>query len=125
VTLHSQWGNVPKNGMPDAYNELPLESGEQWITLSAQYDEKERHWSSKLSIPGGSIGSIIQPGDHWFDLTQTTAIADGVYNSTFVADPNARTVVLKRFRIGQVDNSAELEKNTGPTAGFIVWLERQ
>ncbi len=37
--------------------------------------------------------------------------------------PNKTTLVLKRFRADQVDSAAEVTDK--PTAGFIIWLERQ
>jgi hypothetical protein len=125
VELHSQWGKVPRIGVPAFQNTLALESGEQWITLTAKRDQESGQWVSSLSTRQGSVGAIIQPGEHWFDWTSSTATSDGVTHTTFVAPDNKSPVVLKRFRIAQVNSSDDLNKSNEPTAGFIIWLERK
>jgi hypothetical protein len=125
VVAHSQWGNVPRNGVPAFQNTVALEPGEQWITLSARRDQESGHWLGSLATKQGNVGNIIQPTEHWFDWKQSTATSDGVSHTTTVAPDDQDVIVLKRYRTAQVDNSNELNKIEGPTAGFIIWLERQ
>jgi hypothetical protein len=123
VTVHSQWGMVPRTGVPVQHNSITLSPGEQWVTLTARRDRDDRNWEERLESRGGSVGGIIQPDDHWFDWRGHMSTGDGVSATTSVAQDNEKVVVLRRFRVGQVKSSDVLNKSDR-TAGFIVWLER-
>jgi hypothetical protein len=124
VQVHSQWGNVPRNGVPPSHNSVAINSGEYWITLSARHNKESGQWEETLATQGGSVGGIIQPNEHWFDWKSTASTGEGVSHTTYVAPDKDATVVLKRFRAGQVNSSALLNKSNQPTPGFIVWIER-
>ena len=125
VTVHSQWGNVPRQGVPVQHNMVTLSPGEQWVMLTARRDRDDRHWEEKLETGGGWVGAIIQPDAHWFDGPGHASTGDGVSTTTYVAPDSEKIIVLSRFRIGQVKSSDELLKSDKPTPGFIVWLQRQ
>jgi len=125
IEVHSQWGKVPRKGVSISHNTLGLEAGEHWITLSARRDPESGLWLESMATEQGSVGGIIQPSEHWFDWKQSTGTSEGVSHTTFVAPDDEKIVVLKRFRVAQVNSSDKISKSDEPTAGFIIWLERQ
>lgn len=118
-----QWGKVPKAGVPRSSGSIQVESGEHWITLSAAFDPKASYWTSQLATETGSVGSMIQPDEHWFDFKQCAAVSDGVSTYSAEAKPGKKAFVLKRYRAAQVSNSANIPAD--PTPGFIIWLDRR
>ena len=121
--VHVQWGKVPKAGVPPSSGSIQLESGEHWITLAAAFDPKSNYWTSQLATETGSVGSMIQPDEHWFDFRQCAAVSDGVSTYSAEAKPGQNVFVLKRYRAAPVSSSANIPAD--PTPGFIIWLDRQ
>jgi hypothetical protein len=123
--LHLQWGNVPKTGVPSEYSTSTLEPGEHWIVLKARRGTKNNTWLSSLQTQSSSSTSSIQDDQHWFDWESSTSNGEGVGHSTEVFDAATKRVILQRLRVGQLSKSLGLQKQAGPTPGFIIWLERQ
>jgi hypothetical protein len=124
ANVRYQFGNVPKTGVPAGQGSSFLESGEHWITLKAHRD-RDGNWVASLSTKGGGVGTSIGPNDHWFDWRSMTATGEGVGTSSQMFDDDKPVIFLNRMRAAQVNNSRQIDKMDGPTAGFIVWLERQ
>jgi hypothetical protein len=125
VNLHYRFGQVPKTGVPPAQGGSSLGPGEHWIELKASRDRSGKNWSASLSTPGGGVSTSISPEDHWFDWGSMASTGDGVGTSTKIMDDDKSVFVLNRMRTAPVNSSAKVEKMEGPTAGFIIWLERR
>jgi hypothetical protein len=129
ITLHYQWGNVPRKGVPSKRNSVTLPPGEQSIWLSAmQRGARRSEIEVTLDTSGGMVGDSTRSNDRWlmgFIEDSNSTAFEGVPWSTYVAPENEKVIVLRRFRVGEAMSSAELNQLDAPTPGFIVWLERQ
>jgi hypothetical protein len=125
VVVRSQWGNVPRSGVPAGNSQIALHRGEQWITFSARPSHGQKGWTAQLATEMGSSGTSIQDHEHWWDWPKNAFTGEGVGNTTEMAKEGQTNFVLKRLRVAPIDSSSELFKMDEPTAGFIIWLERQ
>jgi hypothetical protein len=131
VTLHYQWGNVPRKGVPSKRSSVTLSPGEQSITLSAmQVGIRASEIEVTLDASGGMVGDSTRSSDRWLLGSESYITTfEGVPWSTYVASENEKVIVLKRFRVGfrvgEEMSSEELNQLDEPTPGFIVWLEQQ
>ena len=125
VSVRLQWGEVPRTGIPQGGGICSLEPGEQWIELKANRTESGDGWLSSLQTPSSAVRSSILPDQQWFDWQQKMSRSEGVGHFTVAFDSDKTTMVLQRHRVGQSVNSQDLDKLSTPTAGFIIWLERQ
>ncbi len=129
VTLHYQWGNVPRTGVPSKRNSVTLPPGEQSIWLSAmQVGPRASEIEVTLDTSGGMVGARTRSNDRWlmrFTQDSNSTAFEGVPWSTYVAPQSEKVIVLRRFRVGEEMSSEELSRSNEPTPGFIVWLERQ
>lgn len=125
VNAHCQWGKVPRVGLPPSNNSLLITSGEHWIELSARKDRDNKNWEGSLATDGASIGTIIQPDEHWFDWHGSTSVSGGVNFSTVAEKDSRESFILQRYRTSQAPNSAAVQKSDEPAVGFIIWVDRQ
>ncbi len=129
VTLHYQWGNVPRKGVPSKRNSVTLPPGEQSIWLNAmQRGVRRSEIEVTLDTSGGMVGDSTRSNDRWlmdFIGDSNSKVFEGVPWSTYVAAENEKVIVLRRFRVGEEISSEELNQLEELTPGFIVWLERQ
>lgn len=125
VVVRSQWGEVPRTGVPRGSGSVSLEPGEQWITYRAQPDSRGDSWTAKLETATGWTGAGIRNNDRWWQWPTTTTTGEGVGFTTKIANADENSFLLKRLRIGTDKNSSQLLNQDSPTAGFIIWLERQ
>jgi hypothetical protein len=133
ITIHYQWGDVPRKGVPSKRNSVTLRPGEQSITLSAmQVGIRASEIEVTLDASGGMVGDSTRLSDRWLlgsihDSYSKTF--EGVPWTTYVAPENEKVIILKRFRVGfrvgENMSSEELNRTDEPTPGFIVWLEQR
>jgi hypothetical protein len=125
VLVRSQWGNIPSSGVPPAGGSLHLKPGENWITLRAHPSPSGNSWSAQLETATSSVGFSIQEPDRWWQWPTTSSTAEGAGFTTTVAGERDPIFILKRVRVSPIRNPSKLLRPTAPTAGFVVWLERQ
>lgn len=125
VVVHSQWGNVPRTGVPAGNNQTTLEPGEQWVSLSALPSHGQKSWTARLETSTGWSGTSIPDNEHWWDWPKNAFTGEGVGYTTKSTTDEQRLFVLKRVRVAGINNSSDLLKMDAPTAGFIIWLERK
>jgi hypothetical protein len=125
AVVRFRWGNVPRKGVPLEQGESSLAPGENIVTMTAAKLPDGNNWMVGLSTPTRGISTAIDPDSHWFDWKEMITTGESVGMTTKVFDDDSEICVLERCRAGQYSDAKEFLKITEPTAGFIIWLERQ
>jgi hypothetical protein len=125
VVVRFRWGDVPRNGVPLGQGASSLVAGENIVTMTAAKSPDGKAWLAGLSTPTRGISMPVDPDSHFFDWTQMVSTGEKVGTTTKVFGDDSDIFVLERCRAGQYDDVKEFLKVSEPTAGFIIWLERQ
>jgi hypothetical protein len=123
VGVKEQWGDVPRTGLPEKKGATILAPGEQWIIYRVEKSATGDEWGAVLETAGSGHGSIIPEKDRYWLWPEPAALwGEGVQETTVAAGDDDRSLVLKRWRIADTDDSDDFKKME-TTSGFIIWLE--
>ena len=123
VKFLTQWGGVPRSGVPANRPASPLEPGEQWITMRVMQDPKNGSWFAQFETKNQGFGIPIKEQDCWWNWSQDAMCSEGVQFQTGVQTDPLQPLILTRYRTVPSGNSDDLNVDA-PTPGFIIWLER-
>jgi hypothetical protein len=117
-------GDVPKDGEPPHGRTVPLDPGENLVSLTFFRDEDDPRWKYRFGQPTATFPGIVPEGQDWLNWTefqQHGRISFGPKPSTLPDFPTKHVIVRKRMsRLGGPNPFDASE----PLPGFIVWLER-
>jgi hypothetical protein len=118
-------GDVPQTGEPTGGRTVPLDPGENLVSLTFYRDDGDPRWKYRFGQPTAAFPGIVPEGQDWLSWDgrqQHGRTSFGPKPSTIHEFQSKYVIVRERMsRRGGPDPKDASE----PLPGFIIWLERR